>query len=126
MYNRLYKDFSDSIILYKKHLTEHAIIQLVDQVNCSFERKSGRARYFFLQAFDTVSHKSLITKLETIMELKEPIYDCEKAIQKIVNNSLDMNISCYINISCGVPPGSILGPLLFLLYLNDLNKRLIL
>ena len=45
MYNRLYKHLKEKDILYKKrfgfqqkHLTEHAILQLIDQVNYSFER----------------------------------------------------------------------------------------
>ena len=47
MYNRLYKHLSDNNILYRKqfgfqenHSTEHAIMQLADQINCSFEKQS--------------------------------------------------------------------------------------
>ena len=45
MYNRHYKHLSDNNIPYRKqfgfqekHSTEHAIMQLVDQINCSFEK----------------------------------------------------------------------------------------
>ena len=45
MYNRLYKHLHETNILYKKqfgvqqkHSTEHAILQLIDQLNNSFER----------------------------------------------------------------------------------------
>ena len=73
MYNRLYKHLSDNNVLYgkqfgfqEKHSTEHAIMQLVDQINCSFEKN-----LFILDIcidlskdFDTVDRKTLITKLE--------------------------------------------------------------
>ena len=46
MYNRLYKYLTDNGMLYKKqfgfqegHSTEHAIVQLVDQIRNSFESK---------------------------------------------------------------------------------------
>ena len=50
----------------EKHSTEHAIMQLVDQINCSFETNMYTLVIFIdiSKAFDTVDHKILITKLE--------------------------------------------------------------
>ena len=54
MYNRLYKHLSDHNILYQKQFgfqekysTEHVVMQLVDQINCSYEKKSLYTRYFY-------------------------------------------------------------------------------
>ena len=73
MYGCLYKHLSDNNFLYRKqfgfrekHSTEHAIMQLTDQINCSFEKNLYTLGIFidFSKAVDTVDHKMLITKLE--------------------------------------------------------------
>ena len=76
------------------------------------------------KAFDTVDHKILISKLElygirgTALHLFQS-YIYRKQICKLQNI-----MSAVANIPCGFPQGSNLGPLLFLLYINDLPNCL--
>ena len=71
MYNRLYKYLMENDTHNKtqfgfqqKHSTEHAILQLTDQVNNSFERNRFTFGIFISKAFDIVDHKILISKLK--------------------------------------------------------------
>ena len=73
MYNRLYKYLTDQKILHpqqfgfrKDHSTEHAIVQLVDQIYESFENDKYTVGVFInlSKAFDTVDHTILLKKLE--------------------------------------------------------------
>ena len=75
----------------------------------------------FRKAFDKLSHKLLITKLSnmkfsnTILNwLSNFLSDRTQAV--VINGS----ISNPIRVASGVPQGSLLGPILFLLYLNDI------
>ena len=70
------------------------------------------------KAFDTVNHEVLLTKLQRYgirgqfftSHLSERIQCC----------NVNGNISGYREIACAIPQGSILRPLLFILYINDL------
>ena len=91
----------------------------------SLEKKESPCCVFldFAKAFDTVNHKILLGKLHhygirgTALSLIESyLTDRQQCVQ--INNA----ISDLEYISHGVPQGSILGPLFFLLYINDIAE----
>ena len=75
------------------------------------------------KAFDTVDHQILLAKLSHygICGVSNDWFESylSNRSQYVSVNGYD---SCLAAINCGVPQGSVLVPLLFLLYINDLNQ----
>ena len=76
--------------------------------------------------FDVINHDILLKKLNVygirgIVNKWFASYLCDRS--QFVD--IDGNTSSSQSISCGVPQGSILGPLLYLIYVNDIHKSYI-
>ena len=107
----------------KDHSTELAILEETDILKTSIDNNLITCGVFldFSKAFDTVEHEILLRKLHKYGVRGKAqdwftIY-LTKRTQYVKLGNVE---SEFLQIVCGVPQGSTLEPLLFLLYINDL------
>ena len=107
------------------HSTQQVVIELVDRISQAIERNEYTVGLFLdlSKAFDTVNHHILLGKLEhygfrgvALEWFKNYLTNRKQMVNyKSVNSDT-------LVVSCGVPQGSVLGPLLFLIYVNGISQ----
>lgn len=132
MFSRLYNFIAKHNLLYNYQFgflpgrsTTHAILHFTCKVMEAFENNQYASGIFLdlSKAFDTLDHNILLDKLNhygirgTVLQwFKSYLADRHQFV--VINNINSVSKP----IKCGVPQGSILGPLLFIIYVNDLYR----
>ena len=134
IYKRMFCYLTKNNFIYKRqfgfrenHSTNHALISITETIKADIDKGNVVGGIFLdlQKAFDTVNHTILCSKL-SYYGFRGKINDLIQSFlsnrhQYVTINGFD---SSQLEIKCGVPQGSTLGPLLFLLYINDLRYSL--
>ncbi len=130
LFQQVYDYFQEKKLLYSSqygfrtgHSIEHAAIELIDRIIIKMDKMDTPVGIFIdlSKAFDTLDHDILLQKLkyygfdDIALKLMESYL---KGRQQYVQ--MDDIESKFCQVNTGVPQGSVLGPLLFIIYMNDI------
>ena len=140
IYNRVYGFLMETDQIYqsqygfrKRHSCEHAIGELTSEIVKNLENKKLTATIFLdlSKAFDTLEHSTLLAKLEiygirgvSLNWFKDYLINRKLLVKCSTSKNTPMTKSDTFDIDYGTAQGSCLGPLLFLIFCNDLNLNL--
>ena len=138
VHNRVYQFLENTNQMYasqygfrKKHSCETAIAELVAEITKNIEEKKYTLGIFLdlSKAFDTLSHDLLLEKLERygvrgVVKEWFRSYLVGRKLRVKCNTTSGLYYSEYYDVEYGTPQGSCLGPLLFLIFNNDIHRHL--
>ncbi|MCG7882888.1 MAG: hypothetical protein JAY96_15005, partial [Candidatus Thiodiazotropha endolucinida] len=135
VFKHIYNFLNENNLIYKYqsgflpgHSTTYQLVDIFHLICQSFDEKQYSCMVFcdISKAFDRVWHRGLLFKLRQ-NGIKDPLltwisnYLSDRSQKVRVNSS----ISDVRHVSAGVPQGSVLGPLFFLVYVNDITNNLL-